>query len=145
MARRPWMPPVIGEVLFVARKRVRVTAFAVRVEHRDDDVEHVIDVYTRLLPRKRVRRAYPAANVVAMPSADESVVEQFLRYHVLVRVFDGDPDAWLVHLRERGSDGGDVRFVRWIRSRLRRDPALLASIRKMVDETPFWSAVAGCQ
>jgi hypothetical protein len=33
-----------------------------------------------------------------------------------------------------------VRFVRWIRSRLRRDPALIVSIRRMVDATPFWRA-----
>ena len=60
-----------------------------------------------------------------MPTGDGSVVAEFLRYHVLVRVFDGDPDAWLAQLRERGGDDGDVRFVRWIRSRLRQDPSLL--------------------
>jgi hypothetical protein len=59
---------------------------------------------------------------------------------VLVRVYDGDPDAWLAQLRERGDDRGDERFVRWIRSRLRRDPSLLSSIRQMVDATPFWRA-----
>jgi hypothetical protein len=41
---------------------------------------------------------------------------------------------------ERGGDDGDVRFVRWIRSRLRQDPALIVSIRRMVDATPFWRA-----
>jgi hypothetical protein len=80
------------------------------------------------------------SNVVRMPPADDSVVAEFLRFHVLVRVYDGDPDAWLAQLRERGDDGGDVRFVRWIRSRLRQNPALLAEIRRMVDATPFWRA-----
>ena len=75
-----------------------------------------------------------------MPSGDDSVIAQFIRYHVLIRVFDGDPDAWLDQLRERGGDEGDVRFVRWIRSRLRQDPALLISIRRMVEATPFWRA-----
>jgi hypothetical protein len=77
-------------------------------------------------------------NVVEMPAGDDSVVAQFLRYHVLVRRFGGDPDAWLAHLDAHGGDPGDVRFVRWIRTRLRKDPALIASIRAMVDATPFW-------
>lgn len=77
-----------------------------------------------------------------MPFADdETVVAQFLRYHVLIRVFHGDPDAWLAHLRERGEEAdGDERFARWIRSRMREDPNLIASIRRMVDATPFWRA-----
>lgn len=145
VARRPWLPPRLGAVLRVAQETVRVTALASHVERHGDDVEHVTDVYTRVLPRKRTRRGALATNVAHMPPGDGSVVAQFIRYHVLVRVFDGNPDAWLAHLRAEGSDGGDVRFVRWIRSRLRRDPALLASIRKMVDATPFWSAVGGCQ
>lgn len=80
------------------------------------------------------------SNVVRMPLGDSSVIRDFLRYHVLVRVYDGDPDAWLADLAARGGDGGDIRFVRWIRSRLRQEPHLLASIRRMVDETPFWRA-----
>ena len=84
------------------------------------------------------KRVSPPSNVVRMPSSDGSVVAELLRFHVLVRVFDGDPDAWLARLRERGEDGADVRFVRWIRSRLRKDPALLGEIRRMVDATPFW-------
>lgn len=80
------------------------------------------------------------SNLYVLPASDGSTVRDFLRYHVLVRVYDGDPDAWLAQLRERGDDRGDERFVRWIRSRLRQDPALLSSIRQMVDATPFWRA-----
>ena len=137
-ARRPGPPIEPGSVLRAGRKRVRVLSVAMRVERHDDRIEHVTEVFTRAMPRRRVRRAETATNVVRMPTGDGSVVAEFLRYHVLVRVFDGDPDAWLAQLRERGGDGGDVRFVRWIRSRLRQDPTLLASIRKMVDATPFW-------
>jgi hypothetical protein len=79
-------------------------------------------------------------NVVEMPAGDDSVVAQFLRYHVLVRRFGGDPDAWLAHLEAAGGDAGDIRFARWIRSRMRQDPALITSIRTMVDATPFWCA-----
>ena len=137
-ARRPWPPLEPGNVLRAGRKPVRVTSVAMHVERHPDRIEHVTEVFTRAMSRRRVRRAETATNVVRMPTGDGSVVAEFLRYHVLVRVFDGDPDAWLAQLRERGGDGGDVRFVRWIRSRLRQDPTLIASIRKMVDATPFW-------
>jgi hypothetical protein len=137
-ARHPWPSFEPGDVLHAGRKKVRVKSVATRVERHLDRIEHVTEVFTRLVHRKRTRRSEAATNVVRMPTGDGSVVAEFLRYHVLVRVFDGDPDAWLAQLRERGGDGGDVRFVRWIRSRLRQDPTLLASIRKMVDATPFW-------
>ena len=84
--------------------------------------------------RKR-RRA--RANVVAMPRANGTPLTDFLRYHVLVRVFDGDVDAWISRL----DDEGDVRFARRVRTRLRKDPALLIAIRRMVDATPFWGDV----
>ena len=97
-----------------------------RVDRAGDRIEHVIEIYTRAIPRKRTRRvpaAIDTSNVIRMPTGDTSVVGEFLRYHVLVRVFDGDPDAWLASLRERGhvddGRGGDIRFVHWIRSRLR--------------------------
>lgn len=91
----------------------------------------------------RKKRRNPAAKVFPMPKGGGSPVAQFLRFHVLVRVHGGDPDAWLARLRDDAANGiavddADVRFVRWIRSRLRRDPALLATIRTMVDATPFW-------
>jgi hypothetical protein len=80
------------------------------------------------------------SNLYVLPASDGLTVTDFLRYHVLVRVYDGDPDAWLAQLRARGDDRGDERFVRWIRSRMRQDPSLLTSIREMVDATPFWRA-----
>jgi hypothetical protein len=72
-----------------------------------------------------------------MPNGEHSMVAQFIRYHVLIRVYDGDADAWLARL-QNGGDEGDVRFARWIRSRVRKDPSLMPAIRRMVDATPFW-------
>lgn len=92
----------------------------------------------KTLTKRNLRVPKARTNVVKMPAGDGSAVAEFLRFHVLVRVFDGDPDAWLAQLRQRGDDGPDVRFVRWIRSRLHQDPALLGEIRRMVDATPFW-------
>ena len=127
-----------------AKRRLLVTAVAHRIEQHENRVEHIVDVFTRLPVPKRVNRRRLAHNVVAMPTGDASMVAQFFRYHVLVRVFGGDPDAWLARLEQEGGDvgddGGDLRFVRWIRSRLRQDPALLGTITAMVDATPFWRA-----
>ncbi|HVE70757.1 MAG TPA: hypothetical protein VNI54_05255 [Thermoanaerobaculia bacterium] len=138
MARRPWMPVGPGDALRLTKKTLRVTSVEQRIERRGDVIEHVTEIY---IARPRSRRSVvPAANVVRMPVSDGSVVAEFIRYHVLVRVFDGDPDAWLAHLRASGDPAGDSRFVRWVRSRLRQDPSLIVSIRAMVDATPFWCA-----
>jgi hypothetical protein len=133
-SRTPWAPFAAGDVLTLDDRRLRVTSVETRVEQRRNVIEHVTEVLTRTIRRRRA----PAKNVVPMPMGDDSVVAQFIRYHVFVRVFGGDADAWLAHVRERGGDEGDLRFVHWIRSRLRKDPLLLASIRRMVDATPFW-------
>ena len=139
VAGHPFPAPAVGDIV----RKLRVTSIATRIERRGPDaeltVEHIVELYTRSTARKRTRRrAELPSNVVAMPTGDGSVVAEFIRYHVLIRVFGGDPDAWLAHLGAQGDAGGDVRFVRWIRSRLRQDPALLDSIVRMVDATPFW-------
>lgn len=89
------------------------------------------------------RNVYAPAKVARMPVGDDSRVAEFIRYHVLIRVYDGDADAWLTRLQDEGGDEGDVRFARWIRSRVRKDPALMASIRRMVEATPFWRVAEG--
>ena len=127
-SRRPFAVMNVGDEVRVARQRMLVRAIAHRVEQRERTREHITEIFTR----KRI------SNVVQMPIGDGSAVAEFLRFHVLVRVFDGDPDAWLAKLRE--DDSADVRFLRWIRSRLRQDPALMSEIRRMVDATPFWRA-----
>jgi len=116
-----------GTLLRIGREKLRI----IRVERRD----HMIWIETRAV-RKR-RRA--ASNVVPMPRGERTPLTDFLRYHALVRVFDGDVDAWLAQLE----DEGDVRFARGIRAQLRKNPALLITIRQMVDATPFWKCGAG--
>jgi hypothetical protein len=133
VSRRPFAAMTVGDEVRVAGQRALVRAIEQRVEER----EHITEIFTRAASRKRVRTR---SNVVKMPAGDGSAVAEFLRFHVLVRVFDGDPDAWLARLREREDDSADVRFVRWIRSRLRQDPALIGEIRRMVEATPFWRA-----
>lgn len=135
----------VGDELRVHRKRLRVHAVETFVRELEDVLEHVTVVATRAITRKRARRPLQT-NVVRMPTGDNSVIGQFIRYHVLVRVYGGDPDAWLERLRSRDVDdpevGGDIRFVHWIRSRLRQNPMLMFTIRRMVESTPFWRAAA---
>lgn len=83
------------------------------------------------------------SNIVRLPRADHSIVADFLRYHVLVKVHGGNADAWLAELLAKGGESGDIRFARWIRASMRRDPRLLDDIRRMVDTTPFWCAAGG--
>ena len=79
-------------------------------------------------------------NVLRMPAGRHSPMADLLRYHVLVRVFDGDPDRWIEQLKEERGNAceSDIRFARWVRTRLRRDPALLDRIRAAVERTTFW-------
>lgn len=131
-SRRPWAPLRAGDALHEGRRVVRVSKIRTRVERCGDTTQHVTEVFTR------GRRAAPPNNVVRMPSATGCVVAQFIRFHVLVRVYGGDPDAWLA-ATESPRDDGDIRFLRLMRTRLRHDPALLSGIREMVDTTRFWS------
>lgn len=120
------------DVLAIGRERLRVV-----------DVKTVIARAGTVITQRSsvLTEAARDRKIVRMPLGDTSIVADFLRCHVLVRVFDGDPDAWLDALRRRSNDddvsGGDVRFIRRVRARLRYDPMLLNAIRRMVDTTPL--------
>lgn len=133
ISRRPWLGIEPGATLRIGREKLRITRVTQSVERRGDDIEHLTSVATRAI---RKRRRAPS-NVVPMPRAHGTPLTDFLRYHVLVRVFDCDVDAWLAQL----DDEGDVRFARRIRTRLRKDPSLLIAIRRMVDATAFWGDI----
>jgi hypothetical protein len=72
-------------------------------------------------------------------------VTDFLRYHVLIRVFDGNAHAWLEVLQQQNrAPTHETVFVEWIDHRLRGDPDLLVRLRELVDESGLWpSARAG--
>jgi len=132
ISRHPWRGVEPGTTLRAGRMKLRVVRVSHAIERGSDAIEHVTSVETRAV-RRRKRR--PPSNVVPMPRAGGTPLTDFLRYHVLVRVFDGDVDAWLEQL----DDEGDVRFARRVRTRLRKDPSLLITIRQMVDATRFWA------
>jgi hypothetical protein len=146
-ARRPWAPLRAGQRLKIDRRKPPLAVAGVRVEvvREGEVIEHRTHVTTRAVRRKRNRTAAALRlpdNVVTMPAARGAAVADFLRYHVLVRVYAGDPDAWIAHLETHRDDAdGDLRFARALRARLRHDPQLLGTIRAMVNATPFWRAV----
>jgi len=73
--------------------------------------------------------------------AETSPLADFLRYHVLIRVFGGRTREWLEILHAGGrSASADARFLRWLDERLHADPTLLRQIREMVDASGLWPA-----
>jgi len=73
-----------------------------------------------------------------MPRGVRSPISDIYRYHVLMRIFDGDADRWLEQLVASGrAASSEARFARWVRRRLKRDPQLIQSIRKLVDAVPI--------
>ena len=68
-----------------------------------------------------------------------SAITDFLRYHVLIRVFDGNAFRWLHLLQQSGrADGEDARFLAWLHNRLSADPQLLDQIRQTVNASGLW-------
>jgi len=70
-------------------------------------------------------------------ATEADVVSQFVGYVILIRLYDGDVDAWIQWLREKGSIEQlvhDFPFVVWVKEQVEKDPDLLARIRKMVEE-----------
>lgn len=63
----------------------------------------------------------------------------YLRYHTLVRVFNGNISLWLHVLRNTSRDDtADARFLRWLQQRCAVEPDLLQKIRERVDATGVW-------
>lgn len=75
----------------------------------------------------------PPREPMSSPLAD------FLRYHVLIRVFQGHTGEWLDLLRKTArGESDDARFLRWLQQKLDSDPWLLDEIRGMVDGSGLW-------
>jgi hypothetical protein len=63
----------------------------------------------------------------------------FLRYHALVRVFNGNIALWLHILRNTArDDSDDARFLRWLQRRCDSEPNLMERIRETVDGSGLW-------
>jgi hypothetical protein len=97
-----------------------------------DEIPHVISaVEHEFSPSKHVTRV-----TAGDPSRRTSKpgMTDFLRYHVLVRVFDGDIGRWLGVTR----NPSDATFLRTLQRRVVSDPELLLNIREVVDTSGLW-------
>ena len=63
----------------------------------------------------------------------------YLRYHALMRVFNGNISLWLHILRNTSRDDSeDARFLRWLQDRCAAEPDLMEQIRESVDASGLW-------
>jgi hypothetical protein len=68
------------------------------------------------------------------------LVANFARVHILVTLFDGDPDKWLEFINRDGTPEErqyDAPFVREMKERLAADPALAGEMRRIVRDVSF--------
>lgn len=136
-SRRPWLQIRHGDLIRAGGLRLRITLVRAEDAAADDALRHYIHAFTDDAEQQIV------TNVVPMPRGGRSPISDVYRYHVLMRVFGGDPDRWLEQLESSGrAASAEARFVRWVRRRLRRDPRLIESIRKLVDSVPIEYALA---
>jgi hypothetical protein len=63
------------------------------------------------------------------------LLSNFARVHILVTLFDGDPDKWLDFIRRDGTADErefDLPFIEKLKARLADDPNLLGAMRHAV-------------
>jgi len=90
---------------------------------------------------------------VGVPSVlcEPEIVTALVRCVVLIRYFDGDPDAWLALLPQDPQllwAEEDRAFLRWLKERMREDATLLPRMGRiisaaevLVDELPLRQVV----
>jgi len=65
------------------------------------------------------------------------VVANFARAHILIALFDGDPDKWIDFLKTEGTSdevANDLPFAMSVKRRLADDPQHVERLRNMVRE-----------
>jgi hypothetical protein len=71
------------------------------------------------------------------PSHASNLVANFARVHILVSLFDGDPDKWIKFILRSGTiveRQSDLPFVQALKSRIRGEPLLMDDLRRIVRE-----------
>ena len=78
-----------------------------------------------------------------VPTTGSKLVSDFARTHILLGIFDGDPDRWLEFLLREGTPAErehDVPWIQGVRRRMIADPELLDRMRWLLRE---WSMTFG--
>jgi hypothetical protein len=71
------------------------------------------------------------------PPQQSALVNNFAQAHILVSLFDGDPDKWIGFIQSNGTLAerkNDLPFVRALKARLRNEPLLMKDLRRIVRE-----------
>ncbi|MCU1246808.1 MAG: hypothetical protein JWN02_2718 [Acidobacteria bacterium] len=66
-----------------------------------------------------------------------ALVTQFARVHILVSLFDGDPEKWEQFIRLYGTEQErehDLPFIEELRGRLETEPNLLDDLRRLMGD-----------
>jgi hypothetical protein len=84
-----------------------------------------------------VADAHPVVEVLEWinPHSGSRLVSNFARAHILISLFDGDPEKWLQFILRDGSDDertNDVPFLQEVRRRAAEDPAYLPRLREAI-------------
>lgn len=80
---------------------------------------------------------YQAKVFHMLQEEEEMLKADFMGYIILVQLFDGDPDALIKYLREKGSLNqlkSDLSFAIWVKEQSEQDPTFLDRVCKMVKE-----------
>jgi hypothetical protein len=67
------------------------------------------------------------------PLGGSKLVSNFARAHILISLFDGDPDKWLEFIRRDGTEEesmNDVPFLHDVRRRIASDPSYLPRLKE---------------
>ena len=78
------------------------------------------------------------------PSHASMLVANFARVHILVSLFDGDPEKWIRFIMRSGTDverTNDLPFVQALKRRIEREPLLVDDLRRIVRE---FSTIVAC-
>ena len=78
------------------------------------------------------------------PSHASLLVANFARVHILVSLFDGDPEKWIRFILRNGTDierTTDLPFVQALKKRIDREPLLIDDLRRIVRE---FSTIVAC-
>jgi len=71
------------------------------------------------------------------PSQASNLVANFARVHILISLFDGDPDKWISFILRSGTVAErrcDLPFVEALKGRLPSEPLLMDDLRRIVRE-----------
>jgi hypothetical protein len=69
------------------------------------------------------------------PHGGSRLVSNFARAHILISLFDGDPDKWLEFIQRDGTDeerANEIPFVMELRRRAANDPKFIERLRDAV-------------